>query len=397
MTGRAVVATTLALAAALTAGCGDAEGPESGPAPVPGRENAPRWTLEPLWTSSDTLLLSGVLLMAPDSRGRLYVYDMDLGVLLLGGNGSVVRKIGREGEGPGEHLWIGHLQVIEGDTVLLWDSRQGRLSAFDPDSGRFAYDRSFGRRTTTGNGRLFGPPRWVHRSSGAPERYVAANASFVPPGGNEEDRAWVVRILDGAGVFVRDSILVFPPGESVAVERGRTLSIFNHPLGHQGLVRVGPEDRLHYAHTDTPRVRILDLEGRSIGGFELLRERRPVTEEDLERTIEGMSRSGHFADVAEELAEGIREGAPERHPIFRDFLVDDGGRIWIPASPRRTDPDRPFEWEVHSDEGDLLGIVPVERGRLETVRGDRAYGVSVDSLGVPTIWAATIRTGDRGP
>lgn len=349
---------------------------------------APRWTLDPLWTSSDTLLLSGVSRLAADSRDRLYAYDRDIGLVLLSSEGAAIGRLGRKGEGPGEYQWVTHLQVIAGDTLLVWDPRLGRLSVFEPESGRFVHDRSFGQRAQASRA-LFAPPRWIHRVRTGPERYVAANAPFTRP--DADDRLWVVRLLDSDGGIVRDSVLAFPTGTSVTIERDRGFSIINHPFGSEGIVQIGPGDRLHYAHSDTTRIRVFDLDGSEVGGFDVPRERFLVTDEDIEEAIERLGNSDHFADIADELADGIRKLAPERHPLFHDFLVDDRGRVWIPQPMHASSPDRPFEWEVFSPEGRVLGVVPVERGALLAVRGDRTYGVATDSLGVPVVWAAAIR------
>lgn len=376
-------------------GCGgpdrDAQGPEQ---PEATASNAPRWTLDPLWTSSDTLLLSGVSLLAADSRDRLYAWDRDAGLILFSPEGAAIRRLGREGEGPGEYRWVSHLQVIAGDTLLVWDSGLGRLSAFELDSGRFVHDRSFGRGSH-GTRSWFAPPRWIHRVSGESERYLTGNASLVPPGEKEADRRWVVRLLDSDGGTVRDSVLDFPTGTSVTIEREGGFTIYEHPFGAEGIVRIGPEDRIHYAHTDTARIRVFDLEGSEVGGFDVPRERFPVTDEDIEEAIERWTNSD--PDMTDELADGIRELSPERHPLFHDFLVDDRGRVWIPQPMHRVSRDRPFEWEVFSPEGRLLGVVPVERGALLAVRGDRAYGVATDPLGVPVVWAATVRERDGPP
>lgn len=406
MTQRVAAMSFRLLLAAILAvpvpGCGEPHGDEGArratdsESPAGPASTAPRWELDPLWTSSDTLLLSGVFLVAADSRNRLYAYDRDLGLVLFSPESAAIRKLGRKGEGPGEYQWASHLQVIAGDTILVWDPRLGRLSAFEPDSGRFVRDRSFGRGSQ-GNRLAYAPPRWIHRVSGEPERYLAGNAPLVPPGEKAPDRRWVVRLLDSDGDIVRDSVLVFPTGASITIERERGFTVIEHPFGSEGIVRIGPEDRVHYAHTDTTRIRIFDLEGSEVGGFNVPRERFPVTDEDIEEAIERWANFDDFADVADELVDGIRKKAPERHPLFHDFLVDDRGRVWIPQPTHASSPGRPFEWEVFSPEGRPLGVLPVERGSLLAVRGDRAYGVTHDSLGVPTMWAAAIRKRAESP
>lgn len=395
-----IVRHSLALAclvASFAAACGAPGEKRTEPEEAGQRPDAPRWSLEPLWTSSDTLLLSGVLQVAVDSHDRLYAFDRDLGLFLLSPEGHVIRRIGRKGEGPGEYGFLFDLQIIEGDTLLAWDAEHRRLTAFEPEFGRFAYDRSPVRE---GAGGRFGmsPPRSIHRVRGEPERYLAVFPPLFRPPEEGGDRSWVVRVLDGSGAVLQDSVLTFPAGRTVEVgDENRYMSI-DPPFSAHGIVEVGPDDRIHYAHTDTVRIRILDVEGREVGGFEFHRRRTAVTDEDIEDTIEAMTNNlpPSLDDVADEIAEGIRDLAPDHHPLLGGFLIDDRGRVWIPPyHPPSMDTPPLVEWEVYSPDGRLLGILPVEQGFLREVRGDRAYGIMRDSMGVPTLWAARIRADTR--
>jgi len=48
-------------------------------------------------------------------------------------SGTFVRRVGRAGEGPGEFQTPTDLAVLEGDTLVVWDSRAQRLSWFSSD------------------------------------------------------------------------------------------------------------------------------------------------------------------------------------------------------------------------------------------------------------------------
>jgi hypothetical protein len=381
------------LLASLAAGCGAPGEDRAEPEQVGERPSAPRWSLEPLWTSSDTLLLSGVFGMAADSRGRLYTFDRDIGLILFSEDGRAIRRIGRKGEGPGEYAYLSGLQVIAGDTLLAWDGQLRRLTVFEPDSGRFAFDRALFQGGGESSGVTF-PPRRLHRLRGEPERYLATFPPWMSRDREQRGESWVVRFIDGRGTVLRDSLLSFPPAESVEIGDESRFMVLQHPLAPQTLVEFGPDDRLYYARTDTARIRILDLKGREVGGFSFQRRSRPVTDEDVEAWVEMMTDDrSDFGDMAERVAAGFRDLAPERHPLFMRFVVDDRGRVWIPPQHSEPEPEPPFEWEIYSPDGRLLGILPVDQG-IREIRGDRVYGIARDSMGVPTIWAAVIRERD---
>ncbi len=80
--------------------------------------------------------------IAWDSRGRFLVADDHGGphVKVFGSDGSYVRTIGREGEGPGEFLQPWGVAVDASDSLYVWDARRSLISVFSPDH---QFSRSF--------------------------------------------------------------------------------------------------------------------------------------------------------------------------------------------------------------------------------------------------------------
>ncbi len=75
-----------------------------------------------------------------DSRGRSFVtFFIDLTqIAVFGPDGQFLHYLGHYGEGPGEFSTISHLAMGQGDTLLVMDSGNSRISAFSPD-GTFAW------------------------------------------------------------------------------------------------------------------------------------------------------------------------------------------------------------------------------------------------------------------
>jgi hypothetical protein len=75
--------------------------------------------------------------MGQDSQGRFYLaWSGATSVPVFDKVGKFVRHIGRKGSGPGEFLSAGIVHAGIGDTVRMFDSRNGRISVFTPD-GRY--------------------------------------------------------------------------------------------------------------------------------------------------------------------------------------------------------------------------------------------------------------------
>lgn len=62
-------------------------------------------------------------------------------VLVFDTTGALAAEFGRKGQGPGEFSYPLHLQVLPGDTIVVWDRMWGPIGHFDP-SGMLLRDRT---------------------------------------------------------------------------------------------------------------------------------------------------------------------------------------------------------------------------------------------------------------
>jgi hypothetical protein len=95
-----------------------------------------------LGAPDDTIAILPNSLAARDSRGRFYVTPIlpEGSVAVFGADGRFARTIGRRGGGPGELSRTRYVAIGDGDSLLVYDSRQ-RLSLFAPDA-TFARSRA---------------------------------------------------------------------------------------------------------------------------------------------------------------------------------------------------------------------------------------------------------------
>ena len=84
-----------------------------------------------VWSVADVGRLSdGRVAVLSSKEKTLFVFEP---------SGEFVRSIGREGRGPGEFGYPEHLQILSGDTLVVWDYMLGPVAYFDP-SGRLHRD-----------------------------------------------------------------------------------------------------------------------------------------------------------------------------------------------------------------------------------------------------------------
>jgi hypothetical protein len=78
---------------------------------------------------------TGVIAVHELPDGRVIVVDrLERSITLLRADGTVVGQLGRTGSGPGEYLMPGTALAVEGDTLLVLDTGNGRFLVIGPDA-----------------------------------------------------------------------------------------------------------------------------------------------------------------------------------------------------------------------------------------------------------------------
>ena len=129
------------LATAALAGCaGDSPGggrtgdAAAATGPRPWATSELRWEVTLEAVSEPDLFLTSISDVDVDSRGRVFLVDRALdGITVVTPELSLLRTVGREGEGPGEFRFM-EVQILPGDTLLVYDFGLGRITLFDPEN-----------------------------------------------------------------------------------------------------------------------------------------------------------------------------------------------------------------------------------------------------------------------
>lgn len=367
---------TVVVAAALAAACSDDTGSvQSGELEATGASPDLRpWAAGP-WveatleaTSGDDVFLSRVWDIGVDSRGRVYLIDVGQeGVVALNPELTYERTIGREGEGPGEFLYPFQVQLLPGDSVMVWDPRLQRSTVFAAGSEEPAYVHSPGTQDRI-------DVAWRLSGQG---RYIANSRPAFTPDASDEGRTQLLRFVrEDAGQVLDEVFAEFPDDEGLVFRRRGTVMVGGHPFGRQSLLEIYAGDRIVHASSDALEVRIIDLQGRVEVDF--AHETTPigVTREELDKAVE---------EQVDPLGGVLRDGAPYVWPTLTGLVVDDEDHIWLGI--RRTDPST-REWAAFTPDGTHLMSVALPTGfEVHAIRGVRIVGVLEDELGVPRVMA----------
>jgi hypothetical protein len=372
--GRSLKRFALGAAACCTASMASCNAHEAAPRAEPfpeaetRRRSAATLVVETL--GAPDAALTEVVSLAVDSRGNVYVPDyLGTRVVVLNGDGTVLRVLGRRGRGPGEFLGVRGVQVLRGDSVLVYDPVMGRISVFAPDSTRLAYGVEL---ASVSAGAL---PFEVRRTSGG-EAFVALYRPQFAFGTGAEaaPRLDQVRLLAPDGAPRRD-LLEYPSKAFLVAGT----SVMPHPFGSEGFVALDARDRLYQAWSDTLGVSIHDLAGTGLGGFRIDYEPPPLRRSDADAAIAAIP-----AQVRERFRRPLADSMRARWPAVLDLLLDDEDRVWLALGGRA---DQPTEWACFSAKGAYLGsmLVPAETAVHAIRARGIVYASSTDADGVPRV------------
>lgn len=338
---------------------------------------APACSLTSVASSGPDLTLSRVEGLDVDSRGRIYVADpLQGGVMVLAPDGRLVRTVGRPGRGPGEFKYIRTVQVLPGDSLLVYDQELYRVSVFAPDSGKIAYGRNLAS-TSSGT-----PPNWVEKLPGQRALFATHRKPYVAgaSAADDHDRTQAVRLLEWDGRTRRDSVLVVPVLQPLIVRDGRAVGVTSDPFARPALVRMGPNGNIYYGWGDSVAIAIHSLDGRQVGGFSLPFVGPGVTDRDVDVETQ---------DMGKVFARALRKSVPQRWPAFRNFVVDDEGRIWLGLLTPAGQPNR---WTAFSETGTAICSAPLPKNvDVRLIRAGKAYAVATDETDVPQIRVYALR------
>lgn len=339
----------------------------------------------------DTTLFTNVGEFDVDETGRFWVYDHGSNsIFQFAPDGALIRRIGREGAGPGEFRQNGGMVVLPGGGLAEWDSRNSRITILD-SAGRFVSSRPLPGGFSTNNGLYTdrSGQLYLRRPVTEPrEGEILGRMGLVPvgPGGEFTDSLAPPDLPVQREVYVaqqeggRSSTSSryapnylwswLPSGEFVAAHGGEYRMVVAR--------RVGRPVVIHRVATAIP----VDPDERAI-------EERSITY-SMRQTEPGWSWRGPPLPTVKAPMVGL--------------ATDRDGRIWAQvAMPSELIPDAelpvpqdtlqpvtrhrmPVAYEVFTATGDFLGRVELPaRARFVDASGDSVWLLGRDENDVPAV------------
>jgi hypothetical protein len=306
------------------------------------------------------------------------------------------RRVGREGDGPGEFRRIRYMRALPGDSLLVFDSNNRRVTVLAPD-GRFVRSETIGlddERPVTVAGAL--------RDGTLLTRTVMETPRASTPLYRVRMGFAVVR--DGAARPLRTYL-----GQEAALHvegsGGGIGSVFISvlPFARSAHATAGP-DHFFIGSSDTWQIDVWDGEGRLVRVIRVAIPIAPVTEEVRQAHIAGELERRRRA--AEERGQPFQEQAARQQldeqphapalPAFGALLATADGGFW--ASDFTMPGAGPVQerWTIFDADGRLAAVIHLPTAFTPLhVDGTSVVGVFRDSLDVPYVHAYTLA--ERGP
>lgn len=345
----------------------------------------PRDSSQLVWDIRDVVPLSdGRIAMLSRGEKKVFVFES---------SGTFSTSIGRVGQGPGEYRYPDHLQLLPGDTLVIWDVL-GPVAYFDP-TGELLRDWRVDvelLRAATHKPNQISPER---------AHLPLADGSFIVLVGLGPGN-----VVPPLGVAYRVPVEFFRIDSTyTAHSLGRWEErehIYLHPWGPPGLpfpfgvqlAAGGTPTAVYISNTDQYEVHRFSTTGVLQRIIRRTAEPIPITAGDIQEWKDGFPR---YKDWWSNWDRAMEKLPPrEFRPPIAGLLVDSRGYLWVMDSYRL---DRSgSEWSIFDPAGHWRGTLEIPLGRVEWVGEDLILGVSQDpDTGVQVVKGYRLNRNPEGP
>lgn len=313
----------------------------------------------------DTILFGSIgELVGVDGSGRIFIGEQqDPIIYVLNSDGDLLKKIGREGSGPGDFQRLSSIHIGSADTLYIYDSSLGYLSVYDPERLELAYSIAVSHDDSLGK------PYFLVGTLDTGYLFTYGRSIMVGEP-SAERRLHVMRVT-----WTRE--IIHPPVHSILAEDWLNYSYDSwvgvirmpFPVGRETVVRVGPKGNLYSGWTESIDIKVVSPDGIQHNTVTHSLAPVPLTRQDIKLFAEERSEVSHrIHDVI------LAADLPATKSAFETFVVDDLERLWIKTTSLSVvDTAR---WLILDQQSQLKGEIRLPKHtNLRVIRHGRAYAI----------------------
>lgn len=293
-----------------------------------------------------------------DHRGYIYAADRQQNhINVYDAEGSLLQTVGRQGRGPGEFQSLIRL-IVRADTLWAYDNQQLQISAFVRETGDI-----WELQNTITISRLGSQiPADIRKTETG---FIVENLSMFTEEGIHGWRK-TLSLIDNNGNSLNEEVISYVQTEML-FENGRS---YMNPFYPATREQVGPSDIIYVGKSDSLRVTGYNLNGERVEELKRNIRYRPITSRDIDR--EDLSSDNP-----------VRNHAPDHHPAFINFLIDENNRYWFNLGELDEETDT---WVSLNAEGSVEASIKLPQAfSVRKIQSGKAYGIYRDEDGAESI------------
>lgn len=327
---------------------------------------------------NDTIFISGLVDIAVDDKGRIYIADGDrLNIKVYSAEGTFLTLLGRRGKGPGEFSGFSSIQVNDKKLFVYYkNTRKAELFSTDSlvylKTIQLAANKSdFKELSATYSDRLF----------------IRKNNSFLmkfddPVFKKEDIERWdkynvksFYRLLGAKGQVMQKNIFNLVSDTRIMVPfPGTGRAVGMHIKFYKRLLMVlSQDDYIYTARTKNFLIKVYSPDGTYLRAFYYPYERVPLTR-----------KSAVESGVAELFLDGMSSmNLPHAWPALHDMLIDDKNRLWVATIVKN---QKVYQWWILNKRGKLLARFILPRNKqIKVIKDGRVYVKKENKKGISQI------------
>lgn len=316
---------------------------------------------------TEDVLLGSRLMITVDDRGRVYIADnQEIALHVYNPDGSYIRQIGQEGDGPGEYRMIRGMQT-DGNSLHLLDLNLSRITRYNLDDFKVEGDLSLTVDRGNNNGIIRYPQAFYVLGK---DIYLLQLGSSTTPGPSNEDAE---RTIEGRKVnyitseIVDSTFFSFPSSERLMNRSENAIMVMSVPYNRRSVISVN-NGQVIYGWSEDFFLKVYDDSGQYQRAIYYPFENIPL---DRNEVLE------IYSDHDEQWQDMVRgNDMPETWPVFESFTVDDDGRIWVEKLTENRDES---EYVVLANSGELLATFnwPSDK-EFQEIKNGYLYALETD-------------------
>lgn len=245
----------------------------------------------------------------------------DHSIRIFSDRGTLVRQIGREGQGPGEFSnapWVGRYGT---DSLLAWDSGSRRISVFTSQGVLVRDWEVTGLGLTPNAVGLFADGSLIVERG-----FLTSGLSALPPGLRRDSADFYIIASDSSSP--RPFVRVLGPERYVSTSGGK-LTISPAPFGRATLVAIGAE-LAAVGDNEGQGITLFERNGQLRRRFEIVSVAASLSEDDIESYRQQRADAVTSPEFQAELRAMLEEVPfPETTPLFTRLKFGADEQLWV--------------------------------------------------------------------